>query len=122
MTVRLTQALIGKRVLQNRKLKGLSQEDLARFLKIPRSSVAQIELGNRSLSVVELITLSEVLGFSIDKFLCRNYENENENEMFFLRRLKKQSMAQGFQNLNLNLRSSKTSCSMYLNNVQGSQM
>lgn len=78
MSIRLSQAQIGKRVLKQRKLKGLSQQDLARFLKIPRSSVAQIELGNRSLSVIELITLSEVLGFSLDKFLGNDYQIENE--------------------------------------------
>ncbi len=78
MSERLSQAQIGKRVLKQRKLKGLSQEDLAKFLKIPRSSVAQIELGNRSLSVIELITLSEVLGFSLDKFLALEYPIDNE--------------------------------------------
>ena len=74
MDVRLSLRQIGERILQMRKLRGLSQEDLARFLEIPRSSVAQIELGNRNLSVVELIKLSEVLGFSLDKFLAKEYE------------------------------------------------
>lgn len=63
-----------------RKLKGYSQEDLARFLKIPRSSVAQIELGNRNVSVIELIRLSDVLGFSLDKFLAKEYKACKEIE------------------------------------------
>lgn len=74
MNKRLSPKQIGKRILELRKLKGLSQEDLARFLKIPRSSVAQIELGNRNVSVIELIKLSEVLGFSLDKFLAKEYK------------------------------------------------
>ncbi len=74
MNTRLSPKQIGKRILELRRLKGLSQEDLARFLKIPRSSVAQIELGNRNVSVIELIKLSEALGFSLDKFLAKEYK------------------------------------------------
>ena len=55
-------------------MKGLSQEDLARGLKISRSSVAQMELGNRNVTVIELIGLSELLGFSFDKFLAPEYK------------------------------------------------
>ena len=74
MDKRLSPKQIGKRILELRKLKGLSQEDLAKFLEIPRSSVAQIESGNRNISVIELIKLSEVLGFSLDKFLAKEYK------------------------------------------------
>lgn len=49
--------------MELRKLKSLSQKDLSKFLSIPRSSVAQIELGNRNITVIELIKLSEILGF-----------------------------------------------------------
>ena len=74
MNTRLSLKQIGKRILELRKLKGLSQEDLAGYLNIPRSSVAQIELGNRNVSVMELIKLSEVLGFSLDEFLAKEYK------------------------------------------------
>lgn len=57
-----------------RKQKGLSQEDVARFLEIPRSSVAQIELGKRSMSALELIQLSDALEFSLDAVLASNYK------------------------------------------------
>ena len=62
MNTSLSFKQIGKRIMELRKLKGLSQADIAKFLKIPRSSVAQIELGNRNVSVIELIKLSEALG------------------------------------------------------------
>jgi transcriptional regulator with XRE-family HTH domain len=78
MNTQLTTQQFGKRLAGLRKLKGFSQEDLARFLAIPRSSVAQMELGNRNVSVTELITLSEVLGFSVDKFLSADYKVEVE--------------------------------------------
>lgn len=76
MNTRLSPKQIGSRIAKLRKLKGYSQEDLARFLEIPRSSVAQMELGNRNVLVTELIKLSEALGFSLDKFLAKEYEAE----------------------------------------------
>ncbi|MDH5604129.1 MAG: DUF4065 domain-containing protein [Cyclobacteriaceae bacterium] len=77
MEARLSQKQIGKRVAGLRKTKGYSQDDLAKFLQIPRSSVAQMELGNRGISVLELIRLSEMLGFSMDKFLAEKYKAED---------------------------------------------
>lgn len=78
MTTGLSPKHIGKRILDLRKAKGYSQEDLAKFLDIPRSSVAQIELGNRNVSLIELIRLSEVLGFSLDRFLAKEYKAEGD--------------------------------------------
>lgn len=74
MHVQLTAKQIGKRVQDSRKLKGFSQEDLAGLLKIPRSSVAQIELGNRNVSVAELVRLSRIFGFSLDSFLSKEFK------------------------------------------------
>ena len=76
MNARLSLKQIGKRIQVLRKSKGFSQEDLAKYLEIPRSSVAQIELGNRNVSISELMELSDVLGFSLDKFLASGYEIE----------------------------------------------
>jgi transcriptional regulator with XRE-family HTH domain len=81
MKTRLSQKQIGKRLMKLRKMKGMSQEDLAKFLKIPRSSIAQIELGNRNISIIELIKLSEVLGFSLDKFLSDDFKVKEEIEV-----------------------------------------
>lgn len=78
MNTRLSQKQIGKRIMELRKSKGLSQEDLAGVLKISRSSVAQMELGKRSVSAIELIGLSEFLGFSLDKFLASEYHIADE--------------------------------------------
>lgn len=69
----MTQKQIGQRIVGLRKKKGMSQEDLARSLKISRSSVAQIELGNRSIDILELQKLAEILGFSIDDFMSKNF-------------------------------------------------
>jgi len=73
MSIRLSQKQIGQRIAKLRKLKGLSQEDLAQNISLSRPSLAQIELGNRSIDVLELQRLSLVLGFSLDDFMSVNF-------------------------------------------------
>lgn len=73
MNIKLSQKEIGQRIAELRKMKGLSQEDLAKSVKISRPSLAQIELGNRSVNVLELQRLSLILGFSMDYFMSKNF-------------------------------------------------
>ncbi len=80
--IEFTPKQIGKRILVLRKQKGFSQDDLAMFLKMPRSSVTQMELGNRNITVIELMKLAEVLGFSIDRFLSSDYQAKMEVELW----------------------------------------
>ena len=54
MNIKLSQKQIGKRITELRKMKGLSQEVLAKSVKISRPSLAQIELGNRSVDILEM--------------------------------------------------------------------
>ncbi len=76
--LKLTQKQIGQRIMELRKAKGMSQEELAKNIEISRPSLAQIELGNRSVSVFELMYLSHVLGFSTDEFLSSDFKAEEE--------------------------------------------
>lgn len=73
MSIKLSQNQIGQRITQLRKIKGLSQDDLAKRVKVSRPSLAQIELGNRSVDVLELQRLSLVLEFSLDDFMSDNF-------------------------------------------------
>lgn len=73
MNIKLSQKLIGHRITELRKMKGLSQEDLAKSVKISRPSLAQIELGNRSVDVLELQKFSMILGFSLDDFMSKDF-------------------------------------------------
>lgn len=77
----LSQKQIGSRIAETRKNKGLSQEDLAKLIKVSRSSLAQIELGNRGLDILELQKISQVLGFSLDDFMSTKYSLSEEEEM-----------------------------------------
>lgn len=73
MTTNLSQKQIGKRLTDLRKIKGLSQKDLALGIGISRSSLAQIELGNRSVNILELQQLSMKLSFSLDDFMSKGF-------------------------------------------------
>jgi transcriptional regulator with XRE-family HTH domain len=73
MNIKLSQKQIGQRISMLRKLKGLSQEDLAKSVEISRPSLAQIELGNRNVDILELQKLSMVLAFSLDDFMSEEF-------------------------------------------------
>ncbi|HXI01274.1 MAG TPA: type II toxin-antitoxin system antitoxin SocA domain-containing protein [Sphingobacteriaceae bacterium] len=73
MNTNLSQKQIGRRIADLRKMKGLSQEDLSKSIEISRPSLAQIELGNRCVNVLELQRLSMVLGFSLDDFMSEDF-------------------------------------------------
>lgn len=77
----LTSKQIGQRLAHLRKQKGLSQEDLTKMTKIARTSLTQIELGNRGLDVLELQNIASALSFSIDEFLSKDFfDNQTLNE------------------------------------------
>lgn len=67
----INQEVIGKRIAMLRKQKGFLQEEMAKKLGMPRSSLAQIELGNRNITAGELLKLSEVFEISIDSLLAK---------------------------------------------------
>jgi transcriptional regulator with XRE-family HTH domain len=73
MIINLSKKQIGQRIAELRKQKGLSQDDLAKSIRISRPSLAQIELGNRSVDILELQKLSQVLGFSLDDFMSEDF-------------------------------------------------
>ncbi len=81
MSTKLSQKQIGQRLTAIRKTKGLSQEDLAKSVKISRPSLAQIELGNRSVDVLELQQFSMILNFSLDDFMSKEFTAKPENHI-----------------------------------------
>ena len=73
MNSKILQKQIGQRITSLRKNKGLTQESLAKSIKISRPSLAQIELGNRNLEILELQKLSMILEFSLDDFMSKDF-------------------------------------------------
>lgn len=79
MKTKLSNKELGNRIMTIRKRKSLSQEELAALIGIARSALAQIELGNRKISIIELMNLSLNLGFSIDKILAKDFKFQDED-------------------------------------------
>ncbi len=80
MKNKLSKEKIGQRLTDLRKRRGFSQEDLAKSVKISRSSIAQIELGNRNVNIMELQRLSIALGFSLDDFVSGDFGTDQDVE------------------------------------------
>ena len=70
----INQEEIGKRIAKLRKHRAYSQEELSNIIGITRPSLAQIEMGNRSVSAEEIFLFSQSLEFSIDDFLSPKFE------------------------------------------------
>lgn len=90
MNIKLSQKQIGQRITELRKMKGLSQEDLAKSVKISRPSLAQIELGNRSVDILELQKLSLVLEFSLDDFMSKDFSASQDADVKEEKKAKKE--------------------------------
>ena len=73
MNYGISQKQIGQRLSELRKISGLSQEELSKRVSISRPSLAQIELGNRSVSILEIQKFSLELKFSLDDFMSINF-------------------------------------------------
>ena len=68
---------LARRLREAREAAGLKQEDAARQLAVSRSSVAQIELGNRAVSSLELDRLAHLYGRDIRDFLASGFRPED---------------------------------------------
>ena len=73
MKKHLSQRQIGERITKLRNIKGLSQEELAKSIKMSRPSLTQIELGNRQVSFIELQKIAHVLHFTLDDFVSDSF-------------------------------------------------
>jgi Zn-dependent peptidase ImmA (M78 family)/transcriptional regulator with XRE-family HTH domain len=70
----LNQSDLARRLREAREAAGLRQEDVARHLGISRPSVAQIELGNRTVTGLELSQLARLYGRDIRDFLTAEFD------------------------------------------------
>ena len=91
MAIILSQKEIGKRIMELRKAKGLSQDDLAKNISISRSSMVQVELGNRYIDVLELYKLSLLLEFSLDEFLSKDFDPSKKEEVITEKKVKEKT-------------------------------
>jgi len=80
---------IGQRLSELRKRRGFSQDELAKIVKISRSSLAKIELGNRGVDILELQKLSQILRFSLDHFMAKEFCIDDDQLMYADKKSKK---------------------------------
>jgi transcriptional regulator with XRE-family HTH domain len=72
----ITEEELAVRLRHAREAAGLTQEDVARRLDLSRSSVAQMELGNRSVSSLELDAMARLYGRSLGELLAEEFDAE----------------------------------------------
>ena len=62
MDIKIT---LGQRVRELRKLKGISQEELAFIAGLDRTYIASVEKGKRNISIVNISKLAEALNVTL---------------------------------------------------------
>lgn len=70
---------LGQRLRKIRESNGYTQVEIADLLGIPRSSVVQIESGNRSLAGIELMKLSNELGFDPRDLFASEFDEQRDS-------------------------------------------
>lgn len=91
---------LAQRLVQIRKSKGYSQEELAKALEISRPSLAQIELGNRNIDIFEIQKMASILGFSIDELVNANESILAEPEIMYASVKKTESVRNNIPSFN----------------------
>ena len=73
----VSQEGLGKRLRAARDACQMTQEEVARHLGMARSTVAQIELGNRAVTGLELDRLADLYGRDIRELLADDYREQD---------------------------------------------
>lgn len=81
MTV--TRAELARRLRVAREASGLNQEDVAQYLGVSRPTIAQIELGNRAVTSLELDRLAHLYGRDVKEFLAAEFRPEDALVVLF---------------------------------------
>mgnify|MGYP005810460077 CR=1 FL=1 len=74
---------MGRRLRAARESCGMTQEDVARRLGVSRPTVAQMELGNRAATSIELDKLAYLFGRDIREFVADSFEEEDALAVLF---------------------------------------
>ncbi|MCB9980762.1 MAG: ImmA/IrrE family metallo-endopeptidase [Rhodospirillales bacterium] len=83
----MNQQDLGRKLKKARELAGLSQQDAADMLELPRTAVTQMEGGNRSVSTLELTRLSGLYHQPVSYFLEETDDEEGEDMLVALYRI-----------------------------------
>ena len=82
-TAGATQAEVARRVKAARENCGLTQQQVAEAIAVPRTAVVQIEAGNRAVSSLELSRLARLFGRGMEEFLSEEPFKEDAMPALF---------------------------------------
>ena len=68
---------LGRRLRAAREACRMTQDEVAKYLGTSRSTVAQMELGNRTVSSLELDRLAHLFGRDIREFLAHSFSEDD---------------------------------------------
>lgn len=68
---------LGKRLRVAREARGLTQDNVAQHLGLSRPTVAQMELGNRAVTSLELDQLARLFGRDLREFLAEDFQEQD---------------------------------------------
>ena len=72
---------MGRRIRERREYMQLSREQLAEFLDVSPQFIADVEYGNKGVSIKSLYILSQALGVTTDYILARSvYELDGDSD------------------------------------------
>src|ERR671923_2210606 len=81
----ISQHELGRRLRTVREACHLTQDDVARHLHLSRSAIVQMELGNRTVTSLELDRLADLFGRDIREFLAEDFREDDALVAFFRR-------------------------------------
>jgi Zn-dependent peptidase ImmA (M78 family)/transcriptional regulator with XRE-family HTH domain len=90
----IDQSELGRRIRQAREACGMTQEEVAERLGVSRPTVAQIELGNRAVSSLELDKLAYLFARDIREFLADDFAEDDVVRALF--RSHREASEEGF--------------------------
>ncbi len=79
----VTPAELGDRLRASREMRGYTQAEVAAQLAVSRSTVAQMELGNRAVTSIELQRLADIYGRDVRHFLAPAFRAEDALSILF---------------------------------------
>lgn len=80
------QTVLGERIREEREYRGLSQEEVARYLGVPRSAVSLIESGTRRVSAEELSRLAKLYQTTMESLTGQSSEASEPESVRLLAR------------------------------------
>lgn len=83
---RTIQAILSERLKEAREYRGLSQEEVARHLSVPRSAVSLIESGSRRVTAAELSRLAKLYQTTMESLAGHDREASEPESVRLLAR------------------------------------